>query len=412
MVHSTEKRRSGVFCLLALLLTILLVFPVLAAYPQPVDYISDESGVLSTTTKDALTEANKTLYATRGARIGVCVVDSTGDEDIASYARNLFTDWNMSDGVLLVIDRGNKNYFGVQSVDIDDIVTTEVLKDIFSNYLEEDFDAGNTDRGVMKTILKLDEFMTANLPATGTTVGSETEGGTDTAIETDKNGNPVGQTSGFVRGIGIFFKVILWIILIAALAVGGLFVAALFNDTAMQIFRTYILRKHDAPRYAVGNNYDERLYGPRPGQQGRGQNRPAQRRPQQYDEYGYDDGYGDGYDEYDRPHRNPNGNPGNRQYPTGQYPANQYPERAVSRAESQPEWTISRSVCAVSAAGTVPQRSERTGTAAEPELRPVSMRRSVYPTLSRDRHPPVITTKGVPGRLFGKRSFPGIFLYL
>ena len=325
MVHSTEKRRSGVFCLLALLLTILLVFPVLAAYPQPVDYISDESGVLSTTTKDALTEANKTLYATRGARIGVCVVDSTGDEDIASYARNLFTDWNMSDGVLLVIDRGNKNYFGVQSVDIDDIVTTEVLKDIFSNYLEEDFDAGNTDRGVMKTILKLDEFMTANLPATGTTVGSETEGGTDTAIETDKNGNPVGQTSGFVRGIGIFFKVILWIILIAAVAVGGLFVAALFNDTAMQIFRTYILRKHDAPRYAVGNNYDERLYGPRPGQQGRGQNRPAQRRPQQYDEYGYDDGYGDGYDEYDRPRRNPNGNPGNRQYPTGHYPANQYP---------------------------------------------------------------------------------------
>ena len=334
MVHSTEKRRSGVFCLLALLLTILLVFPVLAAYPQPVDYISDESGVLSTTTKDALTEANKTLYATRGARIGVCVVDSTGDEDIASYARNLFTDWNMSDGVLLVIDRGNKNYFGVQSVDIDDIVTTEVLKDIFSHYLEEDFDAGNTDRGVMKTILKLDEFMTANLPATGTTVGSETEGGTDTAAETDKNGNPVGQTSGFVRGIGIFFKVILWIILIAALAVGGLFVAALFNDTAMQIFRTYILRRHDAPRYGVGNNYDERLYGPRPGQQGRGQNRPAQRRPRQYDDYGYDygydDGYGDGYgyndgngDRYDahgRPRRGQNGNRENRQYPAGQYP--------------------------------------------------------------------------------------------
>ena len=306
MVHSTEKRRSGVFCLLALLLTILLVFPVLAAYPQPVDYISDESGVLSTTTKDALTEANKTLYATRGARIGVCVVDSTGDEDIASYARNLFTDWNMSDGVLLVIDRGNKNYFGVQSVDIDDIVTTEVLKDIFSNYLEEDFDAGNTD----------------------------------TAIETDKNGNPVGQTSGFVRGIGIFFKVILWIILIAALAVGGLFVAALFNDTAMQIFRTYILRRHDAPRYGVGNNYDERLYGPRPGQQGRGQNRPAQRRPRQYDEYGYDDGYGDGYgyndgngDRYDAhggPRRNPNGNRENRQYPAGQYPGqrgNRYPNQ-------------------------------------------------------------------------------------
>ncbi len=335
MVQTTAKRCLGI-TILALLLTVLLIFPVFAAYPQPIDYISDESGVLSTTTKDALIEANKKLYATRGARIGVCVVDSTGDEDIASYARSVFTDWNMSDGVLLVIDRGNKNYFGVQSVDIDDIVTTDVLKDIFSNYLEEDFDAGNTDRGVMKTILKLDEFMTANLPATGTTVGSDAESGTETAAETDKNGNPVGQTSGFVRGIGIFFKVILWIIIIAALAVGGLFVAALFNDTAMQIFRTYILRRHDAPRYAVGNNYDERLYGPRPGQQGRGQNRPAQRRPRQYDDYGYDDGYGDGYgyddryDAYGRPLRSPNGNRENRQYPAGQYPGqrgNRYPNQ-------------------------------------------------------------------------------------
>ena len=339
MVQTTAKRCLGI-TILALLLTVLLIFPVFAAYPQPIDYISDESGVLSTTTKDALIEANKKLYATRGARIGVCVVDSTGDEDIASYARSVFTDWNMSDGVLLVIDRGNKNYFGVQSVDIDDIVTTDVLKDIFSNYLEEDFDAGNTDRGVMKTILKLDEFMTANLPATGTTVGSDAESGTETAAETDKNGNPVGQTSGFVRGIGIFFKVILWIIIIAALAVGGLFVAALFNDTAMQIFRTYILRRHDAPRYAVGNNYDERLYGPRPGQQGRGQNRPAQRRPRQYDDYGYDDGYGDGYgyddgngdryDAYGRPRRGPNGNRENRQYPAGQYPGqrgNRYPNQ-------------------------------------------------------------------------------------
>lgn len=339
MVQTTAKRCLGI-TILALLLTVLLIFPVFAAYPQPIDYISDESGVLSTTTKDALIEANKKLYATRGARIGVCVVDSTGDEDIASYARSVFTNWNMSDGVLLVIDRGNKNYFGVQSVDIDDIVTTDVLKDIFSNYLEEDFDAGNTDRGVMKTILKLDEFMTANLPATGTTVGSDAESGTDTAAETDKTGNPVGQTSGFVRGIGIFFKVILWIIIIAALAVGGLFVAALFNDTAMQIFRTYILRRHDAPRYAVGNNYDERLYGPRPGQQGRGQNRPAQRRPRQYDDYGYDDGYGDGYgyddgngdryDAYGRPRRSPNGNRENRQYPAGQYPGqrgNRYPNQ-------------------------------------------------------------------------------------
>ena len=320
MVQTTTKRCFGL-SLLALLLTLVLVLPVFAAYPQPVDYISDESGVLSTTTKDALVTANEKLYATRNARIGICIVDSVGDEDIASYARNVFTDWNMSDGVLLVIDRGSKNYFAVQSVDIDKIVTDEVLKDILSNYLEEDFDAGNTDRGVMKTILKLDEFMTANLAATGTTVGGESESTADTTAETDADGNPVTKQSGFVRGIGIFFKVILWLILIAALAVGGLFVAALFNDTAMAIFRTYILRKHDAPHYAVGDNYDERLYGQkRPGQQ----RQNPQRRQQPYysdgDGYGYDDGYGYG-DHGGQPRGN--GQYGNRRG-SGQRPSGQY----------------------------------------------------------------------------------------
>ncbi len=299
MVQTTTKRCLGI-SILALLLTLVLVLPVFAAYPQPVDYISDESGVLSTTTKDALASSNKTLFATRGARIGVCIVDSTGDEDIAAYARNVFTDWNMSDGVLLVIDRGNKNYFAVQSVDIDDIVTDTVLKEILSNYLEEDFDAGNTDRGVMKTILKLDEFMTANLKATGTTVGGDAESTADKTVETDADGNPVKQQSGFVRGIGIFFKVILWIIIIAAVAIAGLFIASLFNDTAMAIFRTYILRRHDAPRYAVGDNYDERLYGQKRPQQNPQNRQVPQRQRQQYDDYGYgyDDGHGYGYDAY------------------------------------------------------------------------------------------------------------------
>lgn len=349
MVQTTTKRCLGI-SILALLLTLVLVLPVFAAYPQPVDYISDESGVLSTTTKDALASSNKTLFATRGARIGVCIVDSTGDEDIAAYARNVFTDWNMSDGVLLVIDRGNKNYFAVQSVDIDDIVTDTVLKEILSNYLEEDFDAGNTDRGVMKTILKLDEFMTANLKATGTTVGGDAESTADTTAETDADGNPVKQQSGFVRGIGIFFKVILWIIIIAAVAVAGLFIASLFNDTAMAIFRTYILRRHDAPRYAVGDNYDERLYGQKRPQQNPQNRQAPQRRRQQYDDYGYgyDDGYGYDADAYgNQPPR------GNGQYRTpsngGQYRQNpqtngayrQNPNRGGSRndpyAEYQPQ---------------------------------------------------------------------------
>ena len=318
-ITTRKHTRRLVFSAFAVLLTVLLTLPLYAAYPQPTDYISDESGVLSTTTKDALIEANKTLYATRGARIGVCVVDSTGDEEIAAYARNVFTDWNMSDGVLLVIDRGNKDYFAVQSVDIDDVVTNDVLKDILSNYLEEDFDAGNTDRGVMKTILKLDEYMTAHLQATGATVGAET--GAETGAEPAADGSTPKETSGFVRGIGIFFKVILWIILIAALAVGGLFVAALFNDTAMAIFRTYILRRHDPPHYAVGDNYDERLYGPK------NRNRNQNRQP--YDEYG-------GYTEYPQNRQNPGQYPDGGQYRrqgyrNGAYPAGQQRQNGVNR---------------------------------------------------------------------------------
>lgn len=315
MLQFTKRHRMWT-AILALCLTFCLALPLAAAYPKHTDYISDESGVLSTTTKDALKDINTTLYATRGARIGICVVDSTGDEEIASYARNLFIDWNMSDGVLLVIDRGNKNYFAVQSVDVDDVITDDILKDILSGYLEEDFDEGNTDRGVLKTILKLDEYMTANLPATGATVGTET--GTDASAGTDNDSDK--QTSGFVHAIGVFFKIILWLIILAAVAVGGLFVAALFNDTALEIFRTYILRKPTPHRYSTGDAYDERLYG-----------QPQQRQPShRQNGGGRRESYYD-YDEYGQPY--PQQSYRQNGYPTNNRQNGSYPQQRSANGQ-------------------------------------------------------------------------------
>ena len=56
-ITTRKHTRRLVFSAFAVLLTVLLTLPLYAAYPQPTDYISDESGVLSTTTKDALIEA-------------------------------------------------------------------------------------------------------------------------------------------------------------------------------------------------------------------------------------------------------------------------------------------------------------------------------------------------------------------
>ncbi|MBQ4607651.1 MAG: TPM domain-containing protein [Clostridia bacterium] len=253
MNNHIHFRRLSVLVLCAMLL-VTLAIPAFAAYPTHKDFISDPDSVLSDTTTAAILSANDALYKSREVKIAVCLTDSTGDESITDFSRNLFSKWEMCDGVLLVLDTNAQTYFAVQSVDIDDIVTNAVLSDILANNMEAEFAAGNTDRAVMKTVTALSQFMSSSLPAPE---GAETA---DTAVpETDENGEPVEEKepSGFVK----FMKAILWLIIIAVVLAAGIFVLAMFNDDVADLLRTYIFRRGSAQPVSRTDYYDDRLYG-------------------------------------------------------------------------------------------------------------------------------------------------------
>lgn len=330
-------RRLSVLVMCAMLV-VTLAIPALAAYPSHKDFISDPDNILSDTTAAAIYSANEALYKSKEVKIAVCLTDSTGSESITDFSRNLFSAWEMCDGVLLVLDTTAQTYFAVQSVDIDDIVTNAVLSDILANNMEEEFAAGNTDRAVMKTITALSQFMGSSLPSPE---GAETDAAAEP--ETDENGEPAEEKepSGFVK----FMKAILWLIIIVVILAVGIFVLAMFNDDVADLLRTYIFNRGAAQPVSHADYYDDRLYGNQNngrrnpqnpynpngynGQQRRQGQYPPQQR-QQRPQNGYDP-----YNDYDMQYQQPRSQRPQQGRPVqnGQYRQN--PNQGYNRNYSQ-----------------------------------------------------------------------------
>ena len=247
MIMYTNKKitlTARVFLLFLVVLT--CVLPVFAAsYPKPKDNVADDAGVLSESTIRAIQTANKTLEADTNTEISVCTVATTGDVDIADYARGVFKEWKLGEGILLLIAADDKDYYFVQSVGVENVLTNEVLEGIRDEYLEEDFEAGNIDRGVNKCVTKLKTVLTAGITAPAAE---------ENKTETEEKGTTVG---GVIAG---FFKTILYIILIAVILFAAFFVFALFNDDAAAILRKYVFRRGQT-YHMPEEYYDERLYG-------------------------------------------------------------------------------------------------------------------------------------------------------
>ena len=259
-------------CLLVVIMIGAMALSVSAAYPKADEFVADEAGVLSESTIRQIKKTNKDLSDEFGVTIAVCTVKTTDGTPIAEYARELFTEWKMGEGVLLLIASEDKNYYLVQSTGIDDSITNDDLTLIRDGYLEEDFAAGNIDSGVIKTVSKLAAELEAGLEE----VPSSSTADTEDDEEKEKN---EGTTFGAVL-VGIL-KAILYIALFALAAFIILFVVAMFNDDAAAILQKYVFRRgktNPAPAY-----YDERLYG-----NGRSSaQRQGQRPPQNGQRQGY-----------------------------------------------------------------------------------------------------------------------------
>lgn len=299
-------------CLLVFLMTLAMAVSVCAAYPKADEFVADEAGVLSESTIRQIKKTNKELGDSVGVTIAVCTVKTTDGEPIADYARELFTEWEMGEGVLLLIAAEDKNYYLVQSTGIDDSITNEDLTLIRDGYLEVDFAAGNIDSGVIKTVSKLATELEAgleNVPSTGDS---------DDGEEKEKN---EGTTFGAV--LVTILKIILYIALFALAAFIILFVVAMFNDDAAALLQKYVFRRgktNPAPAY-----YDERLYG-----NGRGNGRQSNQRPPQN---GQRQGYnGNGQQ---RPRNPQSGQQVRRPDPNQMYNADGTPRRSGRNQQNQ-----------------------------------------------------------------------------
>lgn len=283
--------------LLIVCMTAGLALTTAADYPKPTNYVYDGTSTLSDSVLETIKSTNDTLYDKVNARIALCIVESLDGEEIATYARNIFNEWKLGEGVLLVISTGDENYFAVQSVGIDDVLTNDQLSTILQEFLEPDFAEGNIAKGIQKTINKLSSFMKTELPAADTNKDS-----TDNAAA-EKDGEKKVTFGSVILSI---LKIILWTVIILVAAFVIFFVVALFNDDAAELMQRYIFSHFTGNKPANNHQdyYDERLYG-RPAnnnrqiQGGNQQKRlppPGQQQRQQYDRYRqggvrYDDEY-------------------------------------------------------------------------------------------------------------------------
>lgn len=261
-------KRNNFSRILAVVLAVItlcaLSLPALAAYPKADGYVADEAGVLSESTVRQIKKTNETLKKDVGITIAVCTVKTTDGTPIADYARGLYTEWKLGEGVLLLIASDDKNYYLVQSTGLEAHLTNAELEAIRDGYLEDDFAAGNIDSGVLKAFSKLN---------------AELEDGVKFPVvedvPVDDNGEEREENKGTSLGSAIvtILKVILYIALFALALFVILFVVAMFNDDVAALLQRYVFRKGKT-NPAQHNYYDDRLYG-------NGNRRPTQQQPQQ-----------------------------------------------------------------------------------------------------------------------------------
>lgn len=133
-------------------------------------YVLDSQGVISDKTAAYIDAMNDSLFAQTGAQIVVQVVETTGDQDIAAYTEQTFTNLGVGsaerdNGILLVL--ALKNYYN--GAPVGDYymgwgsgfsaAEQEDLYGLLLNYMEADFAAGDYDDAVRGTFDAMVEYL-------------------------------------------------------------------------------------------------------------------------------------------------------------------------------------------------------------------------------------------------------------
>ena len=144
---------------------------------------------------------------------------------------------NGGEGVLILIAKEDNNYFFVPSTGVEDILSNEEIASIRDEYFEGDFANGTYERAVHKVVMKLKNVLVAGVEARAAAAEAEADAAESEEKTTEEKGTPAGNA------IVTFFKIILWLVIIAILLFVGLFVWAMFNEDVAALMQKYIFRR-------------------------------------------------------------------------------------------------------------------------------------------------------------------------
>ena len=118
-------------------------------------YYLDTADVLSAETEGLIYFNNKLLYEACGAQIVIAALDSIGGADIYEYAVEMGNSWGIGseeeeNGFLLLMTIEEDNYYALTGAGLRRIFPASTLKELYDDYLEADFAAGDYDAGARK----------------------------------------------------------------------------------------------------------------------------------------------------------------------------------------------------------------------------------------------------------------------
>lgn len=134
------------------------------AYPSHDDFVCDKAVILDEETEENIKDASESLVETKNTRLAVCTVLTTGKESAKEYATALFKEWEIGNGVLLLLVIEDDTFYAVPSNSVSEVLTQDKLAEILNSTLEPRFAEKEYAEGALKTVNALSVFLNNNLP--------------------------------------------------------------------------------------------------------------------------------------------------------------------------------------------------------------------------------------------------------
>lgn len=208
--------------------------------PTEAFYVADYANVLSDETENYIVTKNDELSELTGGQIVVVTIEFLGGQDIEEYAYTLMNEWKIgsaefNNGLLLLLVTGEMNYWAMAGSGIQLSLTSSLLGDYLSQYLEPEFTNGNYDTGVMNVFDAFlgwyDRFYNVNVGgsnagATGGQTGllDGTDPEADDAVTPPETGDdPLATDHTIKKGgiIGTIAGVFLIVVLVIVVLIAG-----------------------------------------------------------------------------------------------------------------------------------------------------------------------------------------------